>query len=351
MHHIISDGWSWDICCRELATFYQAFDRTLDSSAEPSAQSVARRDLDAHALHSIKELPIQYGDFTLWHRKFIQDKIAPQLNYWKQKLENAPPIVELPTDYSRPGNQSFQGSRETFTFSQQLTKNLKDLSKQQNVTPFMLLLAAFKTLLYRYSQETDIVVGTPVANRDRLETENLIGCFINTLVLRTNLDREPSFSELLQRVKATTLAAYNHQDLPFEELVKELKVERSPDTNPLFQVMFVFQEAPLLSLTLPDLEITLLPIDNGIAKFDLTLYIEDTKEELIGFLEYSSDLFRGDTIQRMLANFHTLLTEIVANPDTNIDRLPLLTASVRNKRTYPTSQLLANYYKEFEKLL
>lgn len=305
MHHLISDGWSWGVFCRELATFYQAL--------------------------SLPELPIQYGDFVLWHRQLIQDKITPQLDYWQQKLKNAPLILELPTDYPRPAKQSFQGGREIFIIPQQLSKKLKALSTQENVTLFMLLLAAFKTLLYRYSQQTDIVVGTPVANRDRTETENLIGCFINTIVLRTNLDREPSFLELLQRVKATTLAAYNHQDLPFEELVEKLKVERSQAINPLFQVMFVYQEAPLLSLSLPDLKITPLPIDNGIAKFDLTLYIEDTKEELIGFLEYSSDLFRRDTIERMWSNFHTLLTEIVANPHTKIDRLPLLTASARNK--------------------
>jgi amino acid adenylation domain-containing protein len=305
MHHIISDGWSWDIFCQELATFYQGL--------------------------NFSELPIQYGDFTLWHRQLIQDKITPQLNYWKQQLKNAPPILELPTDYCRPSQPSFQGGQKTFIIPQQLTKQLKELSKQENVTTFMVLLAAFKTLLYRYSQQTDIVVGTPVANRDRTEIENLIGCFINTIVLRTNLDCNASFLELLQRVKATTLAAYNHQDLPFEELVKELKIERSLASNPLFQVMFVYQEAPLLGLTLPDLEITTLPIDNGIAKFDLTLYIEDTKEELIGFLEYSSDLFREDTIERMLDNFYTLLAGIVANPNLNISQLPLLTVSERNK--------------------
>ncbi|HEY9767126.1 MAG TPA: amino acid adenylation domain-containing protein [Coleofasciculaceae cyanobacterium] len=311
MHHIVSDGWSWSVFYRELATLYQ-------SLAQNKALCLA-------------ELPIQYGDFALWHRKFIQNKITPQLNYWKQQLKNAPPILELPTDYSRPSQQTFQGKRETFRFSPQLTKSLKNLSKQENITLFMLLLAAFKTLLYRYSQQTDILVGTPVANRDRLETESLIGCFINTIVLRTNLDRNPSFLELLQRIKATTLAAYNHQDLPFEELVKELHPERSQAANPLFQVMFVFQDTPLLSLQLPGLTITPLPIDNGIAKFDLTLYIEDTQEELIGFLEYSSDLFHGDTIKRMIANFQTLLAGITTNPTINISQLPILTASERNK--------------------
>ncbi len=305
MHHIISDGWSWGVFCQELATFYRGL--------------------------TLPDLAIQYGDFTLWYQENVREKIISQLNYWQQQLKDSPPILELPTDYPRPVKASFKGKRKTFIISQQLTEQLKALSKRENVTTFMLLLAAFKTLLYRYSQQTDILIGTPVANRNNIETENLIGCFINTLVLRTNLDREPSFLELLQQVKATTIEAYQHQDLPFEELVKKLRIERSPGINPLFQVMFVYQEAPLLSFNLPDLTITPLPIDNGIAKFDLTLYIEDTKSELIGFLEYSSDLFAGDTIKRMLANFQTLLTGIVANPDTKISRLPLLTEAEKNK--------------------
>lgn len=305
MHHLISDGWSWGVFCQELAAFYQGL--------------------------TLPDLKIQYGDFALWYRESIREKINSQLDYWQQQLKDAPPILELPTDYPRPVKQSFKGKRATFIIPTQLTQQLKALSKQENVTTFMLLLAAWKTFLYRYTQQTDILIGTPVANRNNIETENLIGCFINTLVLRSNLDGEPSFLELLQRVKATTLEAYQHQDLPFEELVKELKLKRIQSANPLFQVMFVYQEAPLLSFDLPDLTITPLPIDNGIAKFDLTLYIEDTKEELIGFLEYSSDLFHDDTIKRMLANFQTLLTGIVTNPNTSISRLPLLTEAETNK--------------------
>jgi amino acid adenylation domain-containing protein len=305
MHHLISDGWSWGIFCQELAAFYRGL--------------------------TLPDLKIQYGDFALWYQENIREKITSQLDYWQQQLKDAPPILELPTDYLRPVKQSFKGKRETLIIQTQLTKQLKALSKQENVTTFMLLLAAWKTFLYRYSQQTDILIGTPVANRDRTETENLIGCFINTLVLRSNLDDEPSFLELLQRVKSTTLAAYQHQDVPCEELVKQLNIERAPGINPLFQVMFVYQEAPLLSFDLPDLTITPLPIDNGIAKFDLTLYLEDTKEELIGFLEYSSDLFAENTIKRMLASFQTLLTGILANPDTKISYLPLLTEAETNK--------------------
>jgi amino acid adenylation domain-containing protein len=305
MHHLISDGWSWGIFCQELAAFYRGV--------------------------SLPDLAIQYGDFTLWYKKSIREKITPQLNYWQQQLKDAPPILELPTDYPRPVKASYRGKRVTFTIPHQLTKQLKALSKRENVTTFMLLLVAWKTFLYRYTQQTDIVIGTPVANRNNIETENLIGCFINTIVLRTNLEDNSSFLELLQQVKNTTLEAYQYQDLPFEELVKKLKIERSLTINPLFQVMFVYQEAPLLSFDLPDLTITPLPIDNGIAKFDLTLYIEDTKEELIGFLEYSSDLFHDETIKRTLANFQTLLTGIATNPNTNISRLSLLAEAEKNK--------------------
>ena len=305
MHHIISDGWSWSVFCQELAAFYRGL--------------------------TLPDLTIQYGDFTLWYRENVREKIKSQLDYWQRQLKDAPPILELPTDYPRPVKANYRGKRAALIIPTQLTQQLKALSKQENVTTFMLLLAAWKTFLYRYTQQTDILIGTPVANRDRTETENLIGCFINTLVLRTNLDGELSFLELLRRVKSITLAAYQHQDLPFEELVKELKVERSLSINPLFQVMFVYQEAPLLNFNLPDLTITPLPIDNGIAKFDLTLYIEDNKEELIGFLEYNSDLFHDDTIKRMLANFQTLLTGIIANPNTKISHLPLLTEAETNK--------------------
>ena len=305
MHHLISDGWSWGVFCQELATFYRGL--------------------------TLPDLKIQYGDFALWYRENVREKINSQLDYWQRQLKDAPPILELPTDYPLPVKVSYRGKRATFIIPHQLTQQLKALSKQENVTTFMLLLAAWKAFLYRYTQQTDILIGTPFANRDRTETENLIGCFINTLVLRTNLDSEPSFLELLRRVKSTTLAAYQHQDLSFEELVKELEIKRTPVINPLFQVMFVYQEAPLLNFNLPDLAITPLPIDNGIAKFDLTLYIEDNKEELIGFLEYNSDLFTEETITRMLANFQTLLTGIIANPNTKISHLPLLTEAETNK--------------------
>lgn len=307
MHHIISDGWSWQIFYRELAALYQAF-----CQDNPSP---------------LPELPIQYADFALWQRQCLNDEERfRQLTYWKQQLKNAPPILNLPTDYPRPAQQSFQGARSVFTLSQTLTDALQSLSQQEGITLFMVLLATFKTLLYRYTNQTDLLIGTPVANRTHTETENLLGCFVNTLVLRTDLSNEPSFREVLARVRQTALSAYAHQDLPFEQLVKELQPERTLSHTPLFQVMFVFQEAPMLALQLPNLTLAPLMIDNETAKFDLTLYLEDTKQGLIGFLEYNTELFHADTINRMLGHFHTLLNGVVANSEQNISNLPLLTS-------------------------
>ena len=327
MHHIISDGWSWQIFYRELAALYQGF--CQDSPA------------------SLPELPIQYGDFALWQRQCLNDEerclrraspdgdatrtLTHQLTYWKQQLKDAPPILNLPTDYPRPAQQSFQGARATIIIPQAIANVLKSLSQQESVTVFMVLLAAFKTLLYRYTGQTDLLIGTPVANRTQIETENLLGCFVNSLVLRTDLSSEPSFRELLARVRQTALAAYAHQDLPFEQLVKELQPERTLSHTPLFQVMFVFQDAPILALELPDLTLAPLMIDNGTAKFDLTLYLEDTKQGLIGFLEYNTELFHADTINRMVGHFHTLLDGIAANCDRPISHLPLLTSSEQHQ--------------------
>ncbi len=307
MHHIISDGWSWQIFYRELAALYAAF---RQNSPSP-----------------LPELSLQYADFALWQQQCLNDQgQSHQLNYWKQQLKKAPPIIALPTDYPRPARQSFRGARTTLTLSQTLTDTLKSLSQQEGATLFMVLLAAFKTLLYRYTNQTDLLVGTPVANRTYSEIENLLGCFVNTLVLRTDLSQEPSFRDLLKRVRETALAAYAHQDLPFEQLVKELQPERTLSHTPLFQVMFVFQDAPILALELPDLTLAPLMIDNGTSKFDLTLYLEDTKQGLIGFLEYNTELFHADTINRMVGHFHTLLDGIAANCNRPISHLPLLTS-------------------------
>ncbi|WP_258556223.1 non-ribosomal peptide synthetase, partial [Fischerella thermalis] len=327
MHHIICDGLSRQIFYRELGTLYQAF---CDGTAP-----------------ALPELPIQYADFALWQRQSLDDETyESQLVYWQQKLENLPPVLALPTDNPRPAVQSLRGARQTLILPQSLTEALKSLSQKEGVTLFMVLLAAFKTLLYRYTGQTDLVVGTPIANRNQIETENLLGCFINTLVLRTNLSNNPSFRELLARVRETTLAAYAHQDLPFEQLVKELQPERTLSHNPLFQTMFVFQDSPLQALELPGLKLTPSIVDSGFAEFDLTLFLEDTKLGLMGALEYSTDLFRADTINRMIGHWQTLLARIVSHPDENISKLPLLTKFEENQLLVDWNQTTTDYAKD-----
>ena len=225
MHHIVSDAWSRGILLREVATLYAAF-----SAGNPSP---------------LPELPIQYADFAHWQRQWLRDeRLQSQLDYWQQQLGGNLPVLELPTDHPRPVLQTFQGARQSFAIPKWLAGALRTLAQQEGNTLFMVLLAAFQTLLHRYTGQDDILVGTPVANRTRLETEGLIGFFVNTLVLRTDLAGNPPFRVLLQRVREVTLAAHTHQDVPFELLVDELQPTRDPGHSPLFQVMFALQNAP-----------------------------------------------------------------------------------------------------------
>ena len=219
MHHILSDGWSLGIFVRELAALYEAF-----SAGQPSP---------------LADLPLQYVDFALWQREWLQGEVLErQLAYWKNLLGDAPPVLELPIDHPRPALQTFRGSSYAFSLPHTLSEKLKSLSNQQEVTLFMTLLAAWQVLLFRYTGREDILVGTPIANRTRREIEPIMGCFVNTLVLRGNLSGNPSFLEFLGRVRETTLGAYDHQDLPFERLVSELYHEREVSHSPLFHVMF-----------------------------------------------------------------------------------------------------------------
>jgi len=312
MHHIVSDGWSIGIFIRELSALYQAF-----STIAPSP---------------LPELPIQYADFAHWQRQWLSGEVLEtQLNYWKQQLAGAPPILELPTDRSRPLVQTSRGSAEPFKLNPHLTRRLLTLSQQSGTTLFMTLLAAFVTLLSRYSSQEDIVVGSPIANRHRREIEPLIGFFVNTLVLRTDVKGNPSFSELLTRVRQVALDAYAHQDLPFEQLVETLQPERSLSHNPLFQVMFVLQNASMGKLELPGLTLTPLEMSSVTAKFDLTLAMSETEQGLQGVWEYNTDLFEAATIRRMVGHFQTLLQGIVSNPQQHIQELPLLTDADRHQ--------------------
>jgi amino acid adenylation domain-containing protein len=312
MHHIISDGWSMGVILRELAALYKAF-----SAGEPSP---------------LPDLPIQYADFAVWQRNWLQGEVLEtQLGYWKQQLDNAPPLLELPSDRPRPTEQTFRGATQVFELSQPLTAALKALSRREDTTLFMTLLAAFKTLLSRYTGQADIVVGSAIANRNRAEIESLIGFFVNSLVLRTDLSGNPSFKTLLSRVREVTLAAYAHQDLPFEKLVEELQPERSLSHNPLFQVMFQLRNAPMPTLQLAELTLTPLEVDQGTTQFDLSFDITEQAGTLQVSVEYSTDLFDSSTISRMFGHFQMLLAGIVANPDQCICYLPLLTTSEQQK--------------------
>ncbi|BAT53523.1 amino acid adenylation domain-containing protein [Nostoc sp. NIES-3756] len=305
VHHIIVDGWSTGILMRELATVYSALCNNLPPE--------------------LPKLPIQYADYAIWQRQYLQkDVLQRQLDYWKQQLKNAPTLLELPTDRPRPAIQTYRGAVQYVQLSNELSQALSDLSRQEGASLFMTLFTAYVTLLYRYTGSDDIVVGTPIANRDRLEIEGLIGFFVNTLVLRTDLSGNPSFQELLGLVRQRILQAYAHADLPFDELVKALQPQRDLSYTPLFQVLFVLQNAPISEVELTGLTISLLPTQSTVAKFDLTLSLQNTASGLLSMWQYNADLFDAATIERMSRHFVTLLEGIITNPKEQISQLPLL---------------------------
>ncbi|GAK55073.1 NcpA protein [Candidatus Vecturithrix granuli] len=313
IHHIVSDAWSTGILFQELAHIYQAW-----VTGEPV---------------SLPDLPIQYADFAVWQRNWLQgDRLERLTAYWKNQLEAIPPILELSIEHPRPAIQSFQGKTLRFSLNAALCQKLTTLSQQAGATLFMTLLAAFVSLLARYSGSNDIVVGSPIANRRHPALESLIGFFVNTLVLRVNVAENPTFLDVLQQVRKVTLEAYDHQDLPFERLVEVLQPERNLHSSPLFQVMFVFQNAPKTHMELSGLTVKSLEFDPGIAKFDLTLgFIETEHGTLDGTIEYATDLFDAETITRMIGHLQTILTGIVQDPQKYISDLPLLTQAERQQ--------------------
>ncbi|HHJ53745.1 MAG TPA: non-ribosomal peptide synthetase, partial [Caldithrix abyssi] len=305
MHHIISDGWSVSVFVNEFSRLYTSF---LNDQPSP-----------------LPPLPIQYADFAVWQKKKLDTEIKEkQLPYWREKLGGELPVLQLPTDRPRPAVKSFRGSHRKGAIRGELVEELRQLSRQQNTTMFMTLLSAFYTLLYRYSGQDDISIGIPIANRNRAETEQLIGFFVNTLVLRNRFSGELTFNQLLEQTRNVSLEAFSHQDVPFEMLVEELQPERDLSHTPLFQVMFVHQNAEEGSLKLPGLEIEPVNMGNENAKFDLTLTVGELKNELLVNFEYDTDLFEAQTIDRMQRHFQRLLAAIVANPDTPIGLLPLI---------------------------
>jgi amino acid adenylation domain-containing protein len=327
MHHIVSDGWSRTVFFRELSTLYEAF-----YTGEPSP---------------LPDLPIQYADFAVWQREWLPGEVLEtQLSYWRQQLAGSPSVLNLPTDRPRPAVQSYRGARQSVMLPSALSESLRALSSQEGATLFTTLLAAFKVLLHRYTGEKDILVGTPIANRNRLEIENLIGFFVNTLVLRSDLSANPTFRELLSQAREICLEAYAHQDLPFEKLVRELQPERNLSHAPLFQVMFALQNVPRQTLELPGLTVNRLEVDSGTAKFDLALSIVEEAEGLRAVCEYNTDLFDATTIERMMGHYQTLLEGIVANPDQRVSLLPLLTEAERHQMLVEWNDTQVDYPEE-----
>ncbi len=315
MHHIVTDGWSLGIFQRELSAFYQA---AITGEAA-----------------KLPDLAIQYPDYSSWQRRWFAGELyESQLSYWKKQFDPLPRGLELPADHLRQkvsAHRAYRGDHHTLRLPKQLTTDLKNLSQKQGVTLFMTLLAAYEVLLQRYSGEDDIVVGTPMAGRQMPETEHLIGLFINTLPLRTSLAGDPSFNEVLGRVKESALGAFAHQDLPFERMVKELHPERSLSRNPLFQVMFVLQSAEILPLEFPGLVAEHFRVGNTMANFDLTLDVVERDGELVCLFESNADLFEAETIVRLMGHFQTLLEGALANPEGVISSLPMLTEAERQQ--------------------
>jgi amino acid adenylation domain-containing protein len=317
IHHIVSDGWSMGVLYEELTALYAAFSR-----GRPSP---------------LPELPIQYADFTVWQRELLQGEVLQQLlDYWGNHLRGAPAFLELPTDRPRPAIQTFRGSSHSFRLPPSLQQAVGVLSRQERATPFMTLLSAFGVLLSRYARQDDVVIGAPIANRTRTELEGLIGFFVNNLALHLDLGGEPTFRELLGRVREVTLGAYAHQDLPFERLVEELSPQRDLSHSPVFQVMFVMQNMPVVEVggTADDDDVFTdgpLPAEQWTAKFDLTLFMTESPQGLWSTLEYNSDLFDAGTIERMAEHFQVLLAAAISQPDRRVTELPLLKDEERHR--------------------
>ncbi len=327
MHHIVSDGWSIGVLLKELSVAYEAF-------------AAGRRP-------ELPKLPLQYVDFALWQRAWLQgETLGRQMKYWKERLGRKAPTLELPTDRPRPPVQSYRGASLTHLIDLGLTGRLKALARRESVTPYMLLLAVFKTLLGCYTRQDDIVVGTPVANRNRTEFEPLVGFFVNTLVLRTDLSGNPTFRELLGRVRDVTLGAFAHQDVPFEKLVEELQPERDTSRTPLFQVMFSLQNAPLPPLRMGDIEISLLDDETEVSPFDLSFDVTEQADGLLCTLEYNTDLFDGATVRSMLKHFGVLLDAAVTDPSANLSALPLLTDEERHQLVFEWNETRRDFPRD-----
>jgi amino acid adenylation domain-containing protein len=335
-HHIVSDLSSRDILLREIAALYDAF--------------------SANKPYPLPELPIQYGDFAFWQRESLEKTdLQEQLSYWRRQLQGVPAILRLPTDHPRPAALTSRGSNETIVIPQASAQRLRNLSRQQSATLFMTLLAAFKVLLWRYTGQESFLVGVPISGRTLPELQNLLGFFVSSLLLKADFSGAPTFLELLTRVRESALAAYAHPDIPFENLLQESQTERDLSFHPMFQVMFALRSDYIKPIVLSDLTLSWMRMDSEIAKFDLTLTIIERSDDLAGTLTYNSDLFDAATIQRMGAEFNTLIEGIVDDPDQFVGRLPLLTQRERQqlliewndtKREYPNDKCVHELFEE-----
>jgi Condensation domain len=321
MHHIISDGWSVGVLVREVATLYEAYSHDK------------RTDKSAIARSLLPELPIQYVDFAIWQRKWLQgEKLETQLAYWKQQLGGELPVLQLPTDFPRPAIQTFRGDREFFVLPKDVLQKLKVLYQSKGITLFMVLLAAFQILLHWYTGQEDIVIGTDIANRNQDETKGLIGFFVNQLALRTNLSGNPSFRELLEQVYEITIEAYVHQDLPFDKLVEFLNPRRNLDRTPLFQVKIVLENTQIPSINFADITVTPIKVDKKAVQFDLLIELTEIEDGLHGIWLYNTDIFKKITISRMSENFQAIVDKIVTQPEIRLNQLKVIISELEQQR-------------------
>jgi amino acid adenylation domain-containing protein len=326
MHHIASDGWSVGLLCNELSALYAAF---LRGQEDP-----------------LPGFDIQYADYSVWHRRWVEsDQVKQQASYWKTALAGTPALLELPTDHPRPAAQDYKGAYAELVLDEELTAGLKEFSKRHRVTLFMTLTAAWAALLSRLSGQQDVVIGTPVANRGQKEVEGLIGFFVNTLALRVDLSGSPTVRQLLERTRACSLAALQHQDFPFEHVVELTRPARNLAYTPLFQVMFGWQESAQEHVELPDLETQPLLLPHRKAKFDLTILLQDEGDRIAGFVEYATSLFEQTTINRYLRYFRTLLQGMMADDTVAIDRVPILPEAERHRLLFDWNDTTAEYPK------
>jgi Condensation domain/AMP-binding enzyme len=326
VHHIVCDGWSMGILIRELTHFYRHF-----------------------ALHEELTLtvpPLQYSDFSAWQREHLQgERLETQLAYWKERLQNAA-TAELPAGRKRPPVARFRGASQTFELPRDLSVAFKALCAENGVFLFMGLLAVLQSLAYRYTGETDIVVGAPIAVRKRAKQQNSIGLFLNLIALRTDFSSNPTFGELLRQVCGTVMGAYQHQDIPFERIVEDLRPVRIPGRSPLFQVTLDQVDPKWIALDLAGVNSTWFPVDNQTSKFDLTLAWFDSPDGLRGWLEYNTDLFDSESITRMQGHFRTLVEGVIANPDQRVSRIPMLTEPERRQMLFEWNDTRADYPRD-----